>query len=145
MLLGRRYREIPVTSPSRVGDLKDPDEIAQTYADEPDREILRERISNLLVTNRRLMRLAEGSVRDTYLDLLMASEMVYKVYPCTVFATRYGGEIEGGLWCAVHSRTVPQEAVGEPLEVRMWFMEPTCTFGVGSTPNQAMLELHKAL
>jgi hypothetical protein len=143
MLLGRRYRAMPVVS--RVGDMKDPDEIAQTFADEPDREILRERVSNILVTNRRLMKLAEGSVRDSFMDLLMADEIVYKIHPCTIFATKYGGSLEGGLWCAVHAHTVPQDAVGEPLEVKSWFDEPTYTYGVGATPNQAMLELHNKL
>lgn len=128
------------------GQLMDIDDLVQSFMDEPDRERLRERIRNVITTNRRCLELTDGNVRNRYLEGIIASDITYKIYPCTIFAARYGGAVEGGLWVALHSATIPQEAISEVhLEVQSWFEDPSCDLGVGQTPNEAMLALHDTL
>ena len=144
LVKGRKPLVLPAAS--NRGKLMDVEDLVESFMSEPDRERLRERIRNVIITNRRCLELTDGNVRNRFLEGVIASDFTYKIYPCTMFAARYGGAYEGGLWVALHSATIPQEAVSEvELEVKSWFADPSCDLGVGQTPNEAMLALHAKL
>ena len=143
LLRGRRGGTL--LTPSTTGRLMDVEELVESFMEEPDRVRLRERLTNLITTNRRCLKLTDGAVRSRFLEQIVADDLTYKIYPCTIFAARYGGAYEGGLWVALHQYTIPQEAVGNELECKSWFDEPSCEVGVGSTPNEAMIILHDKL
>ena len=64
-------------------------------------------------------------------------------WPVTIFATRYNGGYEGGRWAALPlaPEEVPDDALGEDIECREWWENPSVAVGLGATPNGALAAL----
>ena len=66
-----------------------------------------------------------------------------KIYPVTIFATRYGGTYEGASWGAApcDSDALSFLATGDDLEAMDWWCEYSYIVGKGDRPDDAMLDL----
>lgn len=112
---------------------------------EPDRELVRVRLEAILSTSQRNFDIAAGAVQSRVIEKVAMDSLTASVVPCTIYAARYGGTIEGGRWIALHHPTIPQECIGEVYECKSWFDDPSCLVGKGNTPNEALLSLHNQL
>lgn len=63
------------------------------------------------------------------------------IYPCVIFADRYGGIYSGGKWVALYRKDIPKQCFGDDgTNLTFWadYNEP---YGIGDSPNEALENL----
>jgi hypothetical protein len=73
--------------------------------------------------------------------------MTIDIYPLTIIRDRYQGAYSGGLYTAfnLECSEVPQETSAEDSECFNYWESTTDIYGLGQTPDEAMLDLAKKL
>ena len=67
--------------------------------------------------------------------------MTRGIYPCVIFATRYQGTYEGGVWAAVEAYNIPCGAQADDVTACNWWAEHGPGLGVGASPEDAYAAL----
>jgi hypothetical protein len=74
---------------------------------------------------------------------MKGAELSERLYPVTIFRTRYGGTYEGGEWAAfpLHPLQVPGEPIADDVTCATWWEQFANAVGVGDTPEVALADL----
>jgi len=63
------------------------------------------------------------------------------IYPCVIFADRYGGTYSGGKYVALYRKDIPSECFADDVTNSTFWYEYNQPYGIGDTPNEALENL----